>query len=265
MIRIYELYVDTYFLENLVMDAAMLLLVLSLMKKQLVMRRILFAATCGATVTTFLLVFRIPSGLHYAAITLLLGLWLMRISMKEKNLQDMILGTVYFYTLAFVFTKLFQTGMLWWRNTSHGMIIALFSIAIMAVATGYMLYQKKTNESEQVYKVDILEQGKRIEVQALFDTGNALREPFSGKPVSVIEKEQVKEIWEEKTPEKYRLIPFHSIGKEHGVMRGMEVEEIIIWKGDRKIILHKAVIALYEGKLSRDDRFQMILHQGSLG
>ncbi|MFR5953720.1 MAG: sigma-E processing peptidase SpoIIGA [Coprococcus sp.] len=45
------------------------------------------------------------------------------------------------------------------------------------------------------------------------------------------------------------MIPYHSIGKEHGILQGTEVDELIIWREDEPYVQKKAVIALYEGKL----------------
>ena len=109
--------------------------------------------------------------------------------------------------------------------------------------------------------MEIIEQGEQIELKALYDTGNVLREPFSGKPVSIVERESLKNIELLKKPEKYKIIPFRSIGEEHGILKGMEVDEVIIEKKDTRIVLHRQIIAFYDGRLSQDGSFQMILNQ----
>ena len=49
-----------------------------------------------------------------------------------------------------------------------------------------------------------------------------------------------------------------------GYCRGTEVDELIIWREDEPYVQKKAVIALYEGKLSGNGSYQMILHTGLL-
>lgn len=250
------------------MDEAILLLVLPLMKKHIDVRRITAGALCAAAGTTGLLLMQISYGLLYIVSVFFIGLMTMKISMKENKLQYCILGTVYFYTIAFAITKTFQIGIIMSGDSSGGIVTAVLLIALLIVAccVEYVIYLKKKAENAEThrYKVQISEGKEKVEVMALLDTGNALREPFSGKPVSVVEKEKVKNIWLNRTQEKYRIIPFHSIGEEHGVMEGMEVEELIVWKDDKRLVRPKAIIAFYDGKLSKDDRFQMILQQGLL-
>lgn len=250
------------------MDEAILLLVVYLMKKTLNVRRITAGALCAATSTTVLLIMQIPYGILYIVSVFCTSLLAMKICMKEKKMQYCILGTVYFYTLAFAITKIFQIGVIVFDNHSAGIIIfaLVFALLIVACGVGYVMYLKKKTEKIKTYcyKVQILEGEETVEMTALLDTGNTLREPFSGKPVSVVEKEKVEKIWLNRTQEKYRIIPFHSIGEEHGVMEGMEVEKLTVWKDNEKLVLSKAIIAFYDGKLSKDDRFQMILQQGLL-
>lgn len=103
-----------------------------------------------------------------------------------------------------------------------------------------------------------------MDVKALFDTGNTLTEPFSGKPVCIIEREICDNVIKEAGPECFKVIPFHSVGQEHGILKGLEIDELIIWAGEKKIVQKQAVIALYEGCLSKDKSFQMILHHSLL-
>ncbi len=112
--------------------------------------------------------------------------------------------------------------------------------------------------------VTITENGEHIELKALFDTGNSLTEPMSQKPVSIIEENETIKLWLAAQPERYRVIPFRSIGKEHGILEGTMVDELIIWKKDRQIVHKDVIVALYKGKLSKDGSYQMILNQGLL-
>ena len=60
------------------------------------------------------------------------------------------------------------------------------------------------------------------------------------------------------------MIPFYSIGQEHGILKGMEIDQLVIKQDDRQIVQKNAIIAFYEGKLSNDRSYQMILHQSLL-
>lgn len=261
---IYELYWDLYFIENLILDGIMLMLTLFLMRKRISIRRIMIAAFVGASASTCMLVFSIHFGLLYILILLGMGIAMMEIVMKQKSRNEILLGMVYYFTLAFVFSKLLKGGEWITKNRVSGIVLVALVIVVMSIILFFVIYQSRKNGQNTIYQVSIQEQGRRMDVKALYDTGNVLRDPISGKPVSIVESDAWYKMMPEPRPEHYKVIPFHSIGQEHGILKGMEIEEMIIWAGDQKIVLKQAIIALYEGSLSKDESFQMILHQGLL-
>ena len=99
-----------------------------------------------------------------------------------------------------------------------------------------------------------------IWLDALVDTGNSLREPVSGKPVSVMDADMFERLEGVKLPEKLKLIPYRSIGRENGIMEGYEVPEIVIEHEGERIERQKAVVAVSKAKVSADGRYQIILH-----
>ncbi len=258
------MYWDLYLIENLFLDGAMLGLTLLLMRKRIRFRRIMIAAAFGAVTSTVMLVAGIRFGWLYLLILLGMGLAMMGIAMEQKSRNEPVLGMVYYFTLAFVFSKLLKGGEWIAGNRVSGIVIAILVMGVMSLALLYVIYQNRKNRQNTIYQVSIMDQGVRMNVKALFDTGNALTEPFSGKPVSIIESGVWQTVMKEQKPEHYKVIPFHSIGQEHGILKGMEIDELIIWAGDRKIVQRNAILALYEGSLSKDKSFQMILHQGLL-
>jgi hypothetical protein len=48
---------------------------------------------------------------------------------------------------------------------------------------------------------------------------------------------------------------------EKGVLEGMVIDQLIIQQDDKKVVEDKAVIALYDGKLSKDGSFKMLLNR----
>ena len=47
-------------------------------------------------------------------------------------------------------------------------------------------------------------------------------------------------------------------------MKGIEVDELVIWEGKEPHIQKDAMVALYEGKLTTNGSYQMILHASML-
>ncbi|HBA69152.1 MAG TPA: hypothetical protein DCZ40_07325 [Lachnospiraceae bacterium] len=127
-------------------------------------------------------------------------------------------------------------------------------------AAAWWIVRIRKKRQEDIYKVRLRGSRNEIELDALMDTGNSLREPVSGRPVSVVEEEYFLRLLEIKAPERLKVIPYHSIGKSNGIMEGYEVPEIIIKGKEENLRWQKAIIAVSRNKVSADGKYQMILH-----
>ena len=263
-VRIYELYWDLYLIENLLLDGAMLVLTLLLMHKRICFMRVAIAAMLGAFMSTFVLVSGIRFGLLYILILFITGMIMMKLSMKQKEWNELMQGMVYYFTLMFAFAKLQQVSEWLLGGRVSGIVLVLLVIGIMSIVLSYMIYHNRRKRQKPVYSVELTERGISVELMALLDTGNTLREPFSGKPVSIVEGDVWRSIMGGVISEKFKVIPFYSIGQEHGILKGMEIDQLVIKQDDRQIVQKNAIIAFYEGKFSNDRSYQMILHQSLL-
>ena len=83
------------------------------------------------------------------------------------------------------------------------------------------------------------------------DTGNFLYEPVSQMPVCILEEETFLKYFheplfkmiEKQEAEGIRMIPYQSVGREHGMMPAVMANDMKITKEDRIIEHKKAVIA----------------------
>ena len=92
---------------------------------------------------------------------------------------------------------------------------------------------------------------KDMEVPALIDSGNSLVEPISGKPVCVI----TQEIYERlllKNSTGFRVIPYHSVGRKHGVLPGYLLDEVEIDYEGLRLRFQNIYVAV-EKNLFNDD------------
>ena len=98
-----------------------------------------------------------------------------------------------------------------------------------------------------------------VEVSALIDTGNGLVEPFSKKPVAILDADKWEGMKKWMKPEKYKVIPYHSIGKDKGIMEGYEIDTMRVKGNDGEKQYDKVVVTVFKGKVSGDGSYQMIL------
>lgn len=136
-------------------------------------------------------------------------------------------------------------------------------------------------------KVRIENHGKQVKGTGLLDTGNMLFDPLSGEPVVIAEFSLVRKLFtpkqqlmlatymkmnrvmqegpqlteeSEETPMMIRMIPFHSVGEEEGLLVAVRLDSIVIGEQSGLKRRENVLIGLYPGKLSAKETYQVILH-----
>lgn len=171
------------------------------------------------------------------------------------------LNQLYFHTGAGYVMRELLTG----RSAQGGGLSVLLLLAAASFFAGkelLLFFSAGIRSRENLVQVHLVRGEKRITVTALLDTGNRLYEPATGLPVSVGEKEALRELFPE--PEEdtgFFLIPYRSVGGE-GFLKGKRLDfmEIILQGETVTKIDGPLVIALREGSLSSDGSYQLILH-----
>lgn len=135
--------------------------------------------------------------------------------------------------------------------------IATSAIGILGV--GGILYLLFSSGGKRLWgrqvdcRVKLIHGEESITVQAFIDTGNGLTEPISGKPVSLLEENILKGLWQDELPAG-RVIPYHAIGTRRGYLMGYLVPEIRVELGGVERTFKEVYIAATPDKLQRDGR-----------
>ena len=135
-------------------------------------------------------------------------------------------------------------------------------------------------------KVKLCIDKKIVETDAMIDTGNMLREPISNIPVVVVERsilydvipkeilnniekilggdfKEIPEIIQKKYRSRLKLIPFSSLGKEHGMLLGIKPQYVEIIKEDEgeveKERKEDIIIGIYDKSLTRKGEYKALV------
>lgn len=126
-------------------------------------------------------------------------------------------------------------------------------------------------------KLELEFENKKLELKAIIDTGNFLKDPITKMPVIVVEAEaltnvipntllnNLQEILKGKEvnlglyASKIRIIPFTSLGKENGLLVGIKVEKIKVQYSGEVEIIKNAIIGIYNGKLNKSNKYEALL------
>lgn len=103
-------------------------------------------------------------------------------------------------------------------------------------------------------KVCFIIDGKSYFFRAFVDSGNCLKEPFTGKPVILLDRKGASRLpfKAENMPSRYRLIPYRSVGVKSGSLEAVRTDRIIF--GER--IFDGGYIAFYDGDF---DDFEVLM------
>ena len=102
VIRIYEVYIDIYFIENVSMDAQLLLLTLLLLKEKIIPWRLILASLIGGVGSVLIFLSGIHFGVGYIFVVILLDAFILFLCMKnawkrKALFQRLIMGIIYLH------------------------------------------------------------------------------------------------------------------------------------------------------------------------
>ncbi len=145
----------------------------------------------------------------------------------------------------------------------------LWQMCILSVCiTGlirYLLRNYFITRQRSFYPVILYCDKEEYPMKALMDTGNGLIEPISKKPVCLVGKDYFERQWEKEgkrkefQPVRFRAIPYHAVGTPNGILRGYEMDRLIIFTDERKVEISKPMIGISEHAVGNRGTYQMIL------
>lgn len=255
----YEVYLDTVFLIQFVMDYCVLMLTASVMRLITSRLRIIIAALAGAVGSCLLF---IPIGINgYLKIIVVLvtfGLIMTGIAFRVRGKRQ------YLSMLLMILAALFLLGgAVQWLMSMFGsgvptMLWVVFLLLIyILLQSGLYLYRKQKSLFVPVTLTLSKENGttEKISVIALKDTGNRLREEHTGKGVCILEDG----IFKTKDGPFYQ-VAYHTLGNEDAKMNAQVIPQMMIHTKEGDVVVKDVMLALYPGKISQRGSYHMILH-----
>ncbi|MDO4324915.1 MAG: sigma-E processing peptidase SpoIIGA [bacterium] len=250
------LYIDIWFGVNFCMNLLLLWILGEVGRKRFQIVRLLLAAAGGAFGACLL--FFVPVSvwlqpvLRYAAFPCFMILCAFPVSCVQEGIRMFLL----FYLAAFLTGGI---GEILVRHFGrHIWSLNFLIISLICVIKAVLLpLMKGEAQKQKLYDIELEKNGERADVRALLDTGNRLYEPYGGKPVCVVSASCVQKLAKETGGILY--IPYQSIGKQGGILPAVVFDRIRIL-GKQTIQVENPVIALYQGEVSADGSYQMLLH-----
>lgn len=245
------IYLDVVFIENLVMNLSVILSEAILLNSLNKLIRKIGSALFATAYYILTLIFPKLSGFQ-----VFVGILIILIAFRPRNLKLLIKQVFLFYFINFVFAGTSFALMCAFNKDKfsifNGVVIGnfdVFKVFLAGIIAIIMLTYFFRKRSKHVFKdVVISISGKIKEIRLLLDTGNLLREPYTGKPVMIVEKSALKNVIDEELfndlekmlkggeiiPDGMFLIPYRSLGNSLGFLLGIKPDFVTLKKNGKK-------------------------------
>ncbi len=285
-------YVDVLFFVNFIINYMLLYLTAAIAHIKPKISRLTAGAALGALYAVLIFLPDLKFG-YTAVAKFLFSMGVVAVAYNIRGVRLYIKALGIFYLVTFAcgggVMALFQFANL---GASLGMVIKNgvfyihlpWHILFLAIVISYVVIrfvwgalQNRLSRENMYVKVGITLDGKEVWLDALLDTGNSLCDPLSNAPVIVAEYEYLRPILppallsEEGVPPmedieddavkgRLRMIPFSSLGKEHGMLVGFRPDRAIILENEQMKDAGNVVVGMYTRPLARDRSYAALLH-----
>lgn len=275
-------YVDILFMVNFLMDltivwAAGMLLRLSIKP----LRLIAGAALSGVM---YIIVLYMPYGgrlIQLAAVILPMTLSVI-IAYRPKNIKELVIQVLICTAVSFAAAGIIFMVMCF-KSYGHRDILSGFSykILVLSSVSVYIAIKlgrdilRKTAGRKEYYDIRLCVDNRSIDIRALADSGNSLRDELGGNEIIIADCDTLKPLFPpdfEFTDDavgmfsvlsatsfktRIRLIPFKSLGNPNGLMLGLKAD-LAEMKGHES--RNNIIIGIYCGRLDAGGRFNAIIN-----
>ncbi len=222
----------------------------------------LFAsALTGSVLATLFLV----SGVHrfwwFSGIVYLAGSGLIvRLAFGKTTKSAWIKNLLFYYLSSYLLSGVLNRLQVIANRQGSGLLLLAGAIFTLLMARKLVPFFCKEGEKQaQIFPIRLCRNGRMVSGRGFLDTGNRLKDPFSGKPVVVGTRSFLQTFLKEEEL-LLRYIPFHTVGIEGGMIAVFCVDyiEIQSGKGDWNRT-EKQWIAVSDNRISTDGEFDVIL------
>lgn len=279
-----EVYIDLIFFANFVMDYVLLRLTGYFLRCSASRKRSAAGALIGSVSACLLLYLPTDS---FLPVTILIhsisAVWMVKTGCQIKSKGHLVKAIVALYLTAFLCGG-FWDVMLTEKELAlkEFLLIAGCSYLIFSgIAAGYEYYRmKKAN----IYPITLGFGGKVFSCEGLYDTGNLLTDPSTGRPVSITELHRLMPLLSETIVDKLkhiqdkpgeledmtlrklcpRFLTYETVGTSKGILLAVTLEDLCIHTPGEEIHVPHPVLAMSLEPSALGKEYQVILNSNLL-
>ncbi|MGI6329993.1 MAG: sigma-E processing peptidase SpoIIGA [Bacilli bacterium] len=256
-----KIYLDLIFILNFLFDFLLLLVVGIILRRNSKITRLLGGAFIGGL--SILVLFLTITSLELFIIKIIISILMVIATFGYKDLRYTCRNLFYLYTVSLLLGGFLyflnlefsyrQDGLIFYHNglSINWILLLILSPIILYVYLKQALNLK--NNYSNYYLVDIyFKNGTKKKFSAFLDTGNKLIDPYFKRPIILVNKKEINNLYQEK---EILLVPYDTLNN-HSLLKCIIPEKIeIVGVGIRK----KVLIGISEKNINLDG-IDCILH-----
>lgn len=222
----YELYIDVFFLENFMMDSLLLYLINRILKCGRSAGRMTAGAALGSLLTCLILMLSVPGICRLILFHTAAGPVMLAAGLGIRSVPQFVKAYALLYICAVFLGGLL--GMLRPCMRAAGIFYGAAVLAYFVFLKCWKLLAGLHGNAEKMIRVSLYTDQGSLDIRALLDTGNMLRDFATGDPVSVIGPETARKIPGMQLMQgKSRLIPYRCVGGD-SLMRVFRISRMCV-------------------------------------
>lgn len=261
MRKIYVFYADVFLLQNFLMDFAAVTGVNIFLKRYRRSRR-LFLASLFTSAMGLICLLLIKNDTVYRLITHFgLNTMMVWLCFGKCGRREFLENWSVTYLVVIVLG-----GMMQWLQEDRVIPHHFLLQAVLTAAAGYgiLLYlMHKRTFANHIYLVKLLKDERSMEVKAYWDSGNQLKDPYTGQGVCILSRERAKDFLDTKK-DRIRYVPYQSLGEQEGLLGVTNIDELVLFDGNKVIRMKHMAIGIANEGLMEKKEYDLILHASLL-
>lgn len=253
----YEFFIDMFFLITLLFNFLSLYLSSFFLRKTKKYWRLLCASAIGSLWNCFLILYPVfPLILEMLMTVFFMGsvMVITAFGMCDKRKLFKAVCILLFSSAIIGGVRSFLQQFFWLKDWE----VIAFSGILCILTEMFMKYTMKERRlGNERYSVRLYYCGKQKEFLALADSGNRLKVPETGAPVSVISVKDCEGFCDSVSSGFY--IPYRAVGTAKGLLFATTFEKMEIKKEGDLICIERPVVAISRERLSSNQSFSMLL------
>lgn len=251
---IYEWYVDVFFLTNILLDVSAMLAVGVILNRPIRPGRCALACTLGTLLSIILLlhISMLWSSILLHGVVHPLMTWLV---FGGKDRVGYLRALLTVYLVIFVMGGVQSSMAVYFGNSTVQILFSGILAAVLSVI--YLIHRKVTGE---ICQVELWIQEQKVTVNAYCDSGNLLRDPENGRPVSILQQEILTVLQTDKELPKTHSIGYRTIHEADGTLEVMTLDRMTIYHRGSVRQIMRPEVGLHKGEVMQRPKVQLLLN-----